>query len=106
MTATDKKIGSRETATITNPIHPTWGTATEVCKWEYTTDDGIRVSLETYAPYSGATTSNITMTVMHTDSKGWNTGNHGSATTLSSAKRWITRTIRETRAALSNRATA
>jgi hypothetical protein len=98
-------IGSREAATITNPIHPTWGTETELCKWDYVTEDGIMVNLTSYGMYPGDDyLVEFSMSVIHTDKKGWNTGDHGSSVSLPAAKRWITRTIRETREKLARRA--
>lgn len=94
---TAQNIGSRETATITNPINPTWGTEDEICKWDYVTEDGINVNLTSYSMHEGGANAKFSMSVIHTDSTGWNTGDHGSAVSLPAAKRWITRHIRETR---------
>ena len=94
---TAQAIGSRETATITNPIHPTWGTVTEVRRWEYTTEDGIKVNLETYSSEPNGEPDHISMMVIHSKDK--YCGNTGNAKKMASAKRWITKNINSVRVA-------
>jgi hypothetical protein len=102
----NKNIGSRETATITYELQPTWGTEQEICKWHYQTEDGIQVKLTSRGMYVGDQNAKLSMEVMHTNEKGWNTGGYGCTQSLPSAKRWITRMIRETRETLARRADA
>jgi hypothetical protein len=101
-----KNIGTRETATITKQINPTWGDELEILSWCYSTEDGIDVELKSYQASSVDTEPKFGISVIHTDENGFRSGNNGTAVSLTSAKRWITYTIRQTRESIARRISA
>ena len=101
-----KNIGTRETATITKCKHPTWNDELEILSWHYSTEDGIDVKLRSYQSWSGDTEPKFGMSVIHEDANGFHTGDTGTAISLTSAKRWITYTIRQTRESIARRISA